>query len=366
MDKELMKTKRLFYISAALGLFAALLIFPLAASGAVKDGLSMCVRVIIPSLFPFFAVTNLLNELGVSKLAGNALSPLSSKLFGVSGQGAAAFIIGVTGGYPLGASYIAGLRRQQLISSDEASRLLIFCNNSGPAFIIGAAGIGIFKSSSVGFFLYAMHILAALIWGVILSTGGSGDICYDDDVLAEESVPDAVTNAIKKSAEATVNICAFITAFSALNGILDAMGLAPLVVKEIFSIIHMLNETGMTILLIEQNANAALRCAHHAYVLETGRITLSGTGAELSWCRALLAGILELGNGIGSMEGLSVSPINLALAAFILSWGGLSVHFQSFAMISGTDIKTARYMIGRFLIALTATALALLGGAILY
>ena len=320
-----MKTKRLFYISAALGLFTALLIFPLAASAAVKDGLSMCVRVIIPSLFPFFAVTNLLNELGVSKLAGNALSPLSSKLFGVSGQGAAAFIIGVTGGYPLGASYIAGLRRQQLISSDEASRLLIFCNNSGPAFIIGAAGIGIFKSSSVGFFLYAVHILAALIWGVILSTGGSGDICYDD-VLAEKSVPDAVTNAIKKSAEATVNICAFITAFSALNGIVDAMGLLSSVSGEIS------------------------RC----------------TGAELSWCRAFLAGILELGNGIGSMEGLSVSPINLALTAFILSWGGLSVHFQSFAMISDTDIKTARYMIGRFLIALTAAALALLGGAILY
>ena len=152
MDKELMKTKRLFYISAALGLFAALLAFPQAASGAVMDGLSMCVRVIIPSLFPFFAATNLINELGISKLAGNALSPLSSKLFGVSGQGAAAFIIGVTGGYPLGASYIAGLRRQQLIGADEASRLLIFCNNSGPAFIIGAAGIGIFKSTAVGFF----------------------------------------------------------------------------------------------------------------------------------------------------------------------------------------------------------------------
>ena len=60
-----------------------------------------------------------------------------------------------------------------------------------------------------------------------------------------------------------------------------SLGLAPLVVKEIFSIIRTLNETGMTILLIEQNANAALRCAHHAYVLETGRITMSGTGAEL-------------------------------------------------------------------------------------
>ncbi len=60
-----------------------------------------------------------------------------------------------------------------------------------------------------------------------------------------------------------------------------SLGLAPLIVKDIFSIIRRLNETGMTILLIEQNANAALRCAHHAYVLETGRITMSGTGAEL-------------------------------------------------------------------------------------
>ena len=60
-----------------------------------------------------------------------------------------------------------------------------------------------------------------------------------------------------------------------------SLGLAPLIVKDIFSIIRALNETGMTILLIEQNANAALRCAHHAYVLETGRSTMSGTGASL-------------------------------------------------------------------------------------
>ncbi len=60
-----------------------------------------------------------------------------------------------------------------------------------------------------------------------------------------------------------------------------SLGLAPLIVKDIFSIIRQLNQTGMTILLIEQNANAALRCAHHAYVLETGRITMAGTGEEL-------------------------------------------------------------------------------------
>jgi len=60
-----------------------------------------------------------------------------------------------------------------------------------------------------------------------------------------------------------------------------SLGLAPLVVKDIFSIIRDLKSEGMTILLIEQNANAALRCADQAFVLETGRITLRGTGEEL-------------------------------------------------------------------------------------
>ena len=60
-----------------------------------------------------------------------------------------------------------------------------------------------------------------------------------------------------------------------------SLGLAPLVVKGIFDIIKEINRQGVTILLIEQNANMALRTANTAYVLETGRLTMSGTGDEL-------------------------------------------------------------------------------------
>ena len=60
-----------------------------------------------------------------------------------------------------------------------------------------------------------------------------------------------------------------------------SLGLAPLVVKGIFNIIKEINKQGVTVLLIEQNANMALKTADYAYVLETGRITMSGTGAEL-------------------------------------------------------------------------------------
>jgi branched-chain amino acid transport system ATP-binding protein len=61
-----------------------------------------------------------------------------------------------------------------------------------------------------------------------------------------------------------------------------SMGLSPLLVKEIFRIIEDINKQGTTVLLVEQNAKMALAIANRAYVLETGKITLEGTGAELA------------------------------------------------------------------------------------
>lgn len=60
-----------------------------------------------------------------------------------------------------------------------------------------------------------------------------------------------------------------------------SLGLAPIIVKELFGIIKKINEEGMTVLLIEQNANAALKIADVGYIMETGKITLSGSGQEL-------------------------------------------------------------------------------------
>ena len=60
-----------------------------------------------------------------------------------------------------------------------------------------------------------------------------------------------------------------------------SLGLAPLLVKEVFHLIARLNQRGVTILLVEQNAAAALTIAHHGYVLSTGRVALAGSGAEL-------------------------------------------------------------------------------------
>lgn len=60
-----------------------------------------------------------------------------------------------------------------------------------------------------------------------------------------------------------------------------SLGLAPIIVKEIFSIIKEINASGTTILLVEQNANLALQAAHRAYILQTGRIVIEGDAKEL-------------------------------------------------------------------------------------
>ena len=75
-----------------------------------------------------------------------------------------------------------------------------------------------------------------------------------------------------------------------------SLGLAPLVVKDIFKIILTLKSTGMTVLLIEQNANAALHACDYAYVMETGRITTSGTGEELLASEAIQEAYLGKSN----------------------------------------------------------------------
>ena len=60
-----------------------------------------------------------------------------------------------------------------------------------------------------------------------------------------------------------------------------SLGLAPLLVKEIFDIIERIHQEGMTVLLVEQNAFAALKISNYAYVLETGKVVLQGAGNEL-------------------------------------------------------------------------------------
>ena len=123
---------------------AALVAAPKEAIAGAKDGLALCFNVIVPSLFPFFVLSSLVVDLGLAAYLGRAMEGLMRPLFRVSGSCAAAVALGFIGGYPVGARTALQLYQQGLCSKTEAERLLAFCNNSGPAFILGVVGAGVF------------------------------------------------------------------------------------------------------------------------------------------------------------------------------------------------------------------------------
>ena len=294
-------------VLAVLGLFALLVIFSGQAAEGARQGLAVCTATLIPSLLPFFVLADLLSALGLPDLLGDLFGGAMKRLFRLSSEGAQAFFLGLSGGYPLGASLVADLRRRERIDRPSAERLLAFCNNSGPAFIIGAAG-GVFKSPKAGLLLYASHVLAAVTVGVLFR--GQGPARDPEPPAAGAAAPPfgrALTAAVSKAIGSTATVCGYVVLFGALLGAAEPyLALPPL--------------------------------AH-----------------------ALVCGFLELGTGVAAMAGQTPAPVPLALTALIIGWGGLSVHCQTMGVLAGTDIGCARHLAGRALCGLFAAVYTFLG-----
>ena len=147
---------------------AALLFFPDVSAAAAREGVALCLQTVLPSLFPFFVLSSLLVQSDVPRLLSRAMAGVMYPLFGVSGAGASALILGLLGGYPVGARTVAELYGRGEIAREEAEQLLAFCNNSGPGFFLGVCGTAVFGSARAGAYLYLIHVGAALVTGVLL------------------------------------------------------------------------------------------------------------------------------------------------------------------------------------------------------
>ena len=263
---------------AALGL---LLARSAEAAQAVRDGLALCAGSVIPALFPFLAVSGLLTALDAG--ASPALGPLA-RLLGCSRAGARAFLLGLTGSYPVGARTVAQLYRRGGISRREAGRLLLFSNNCGPAFILGVAGLGCFGSLRAGVLLWGVHILAALVIALALPRRATEPPERPGSVPPRTPLVPALIAAVRDAAGTMVYICGFVVFFLVLLRVL-------------------------------------------------GRVT--------GLSHPVLSGAVELTQGILA---LPHTRRGFVWAAGLLGWGGLSVHGQSAAVLSGTDLPMGPYL----------------------
>ncbi|MEA4894957.1 MAG: sporulation protein, partial [Oscillospiraceae bacterium] len=285
-----------------------LLFCPSASAGGARAGLLLWSGIIIPSLFPLAVRSNIFVELGVPQRLSRLCTPVMNKLFGVSGAGSAAFLLGIAGGYPLGAISVADMYSKGALQKKEAESLLGFCDNSGPAFIVSVAGAAVFGSVRIGFFLYGSHVLAALLTGMLLKPRKSFEIGFAPPP-PQTRLSGAFTSSVKRATAAMVTVCGFVVFFSVLVGLLDA---------------------------------------HGTLQALTGAISVK-FGTELHFSRSLLTGLLELGTGTSSMFGLRSDPENLALCSFLIGWGGISVHAQASAVVSEGGLSPARHTFGKLL-----------------
>lgn len=302
--------------------------FPEASAAAAREGVTLCLDLIVPSLFPFFVLSSLLVATGLAGACARPLEKLMGPLFGVGGAGAAALGLGLIGGYPVGARTIAQLTERGECTPQEARRLAQFCNNCGPAFFIGAAGVGVFGSKEAGFLLLGANLTAALLLGI------GGRVCQGSLLprqgrkvppVSFSALADRLPQCVTDGFSATLGVCAYVILFSVLAALAEASGLLPLAT----------------------NVLAGL---------------LPGEGGQ-ELCRSFLMGFLELSTGTASLADAPSPSLALPLAAFLLGWGGLSVHCQSLPFLREAGVATGPYLRAKFLQGMLSaglTALALL------
>lgn len=121
---------------------------------SAKNGVSLWLNNVVPSLFPFFVATELLGHTNVIKRLGEMLNFIMRPLFNVPGIGSFALIMGIISGYPTGAKIVCDLKNKNLCTLEEAERLLAFTNNSGPLFILSTVGITLFRKFYYWFFAF--------------------------------------------------------------------------------------------------------------------------------------------------------------------------------------------------------------------
>lgn len=283
--------------------------------GAVRSALGLCYQTIIPSLFPFFVLSGLLVQTGFVRVAGNFLSPVMRPLFRVGGSGALAFAIGVVSGYPMGAKMVCELYGGGLVTKAEGRRLLPYCNNSGPLFIIGAVGVGMLGSLQAGIFLYVVHLVSALLVGLLFrfyqrgeASGGGQRERIASGVKRDlrghwtqeqRSLGEIFSDCVRSAVNTTLAICGFIAVFSAF-----------------------------------------LECLKPAIdALVTSAVP-----------NLVVKGLFEVTLGASSVAvcGLPLAA-RLVLASALIGFGGLCVHLQVIGIISKTDLGIKTYLAGKML-----------------
>ena len=252
------------------------------------------------------------------------------------GEGAFALIMGIISGYPVGAKIVSNLKEQKVCSDVECERLLAFTNNSGPLFIIGTVGIGLFYDAKIGMLLFICHILACLSVGFIFRwwhiNQENPSLNYNKKFRLSSKI------LLPRSYEAyNETVC-----FSNLGEILS---------KSIINAINSVVTIGGFVVLFSVIVSI-LQNSHILYVINKLLDPLFNLiGISDLYCNGIITGIIEVTNGVQNIALLNTSNYSsqIIICAFLLGFGGFSVLLQVLSITSKAHISIKPYFLGKVL-----------------
>lgn len=322
---KLYKLKNLIYSLIFIVLIVLIVLNPKNSIDAALRGIDIWFFTVLPSLLPFFIISEITIKLGIVNFIGNLLSPLMKPLFNVPGEGAFVFAMSVTSGYPVGAKLISKLRMENKISQIEAQRLASFASTSGPLFIIGAVAIGMFHNESLGFLLALSHYMGAITVGLIFRFFKYESIISDSKknykkdlkhsykyLLKNKDIGSIMSNAVNDAMNTILIIGGFIIFYSVVIESLNSFNIIP----------HILNLLKYMDIYIEENI-----------------------------VKGFLFGMIEITNGakILSESSNNNSLFVFVLLSIIIGWSGLSIHSQALSFFSKIDINNKLYMLSKLM-----------------
>lgn len=206
----------IFLSAVSVGFIVLFFSDPSSMGNGVRNGLFLCGETVIPSLFPFMILSDFIVRSGLGNAVGRLFSPMTEKIFRLPGCSACAIIMSLIGGFPVGARMISQLCEDNSLSVSQAKRMMWFCVNSGPAFVVGAVGATMLSDKKCGIILFASQTLAALIIGFFSSFFTKKN---NKKATAKKHEIDAsvLTDSVSCATDAMLNICAWILLFSAFN-----------------------------------------------------------------------------------------------------------------------------------------------------